>query len=281
MYCFFTNDNEKKGPDGRLTHGTILREGRFSWRLSEAVSLRWTWCFFDRRLSTAIGLAVNGTDQKVTFHVALRWLFSLYFSIEWPLLIRWLGLDYESAKRREQAKRASVVPARDVVPAYADCERRLELRFFDWGVWWTIWFRDDYTSSRDPKWRRGSWHYLDTLLGCEKYTKHVLKEQIVVVPLPEGRYRAHLEFDRCEWKRPRWPWPKTRHGAYIDFLKGGSTGGPPVPGKGENSWDCGPDAIQAMSLDATDVESAIGETVKRVLKNRVRYGGAHDYSETA
>lgn len=251
-----------------------LREGRATLWLTERTSLRWSWCFFDRRLSTAIGFSASGNDVQCMWHLALRWLFSLWFSIESQALVRWLGVDYESAKARESRQRASVIPARDVVPACYDIERRLELRFFDWGVWWNVWWRDDYTSSRDPRWRRGSWHYLDTLLGRQKYSEETLVEREVVIPMPEGTYPAKLKLDRDTWRRARWPWPRVVMRAKIDIPKG-----IPVPGKGDNSWDCGADATFGMTFPSSSVEHAIAHVVESCLKTRTRYGGALDYSE--
>ena len=47
----------------------------------------------------------------------------------------------------------------------------------------------------------------------------------------------------------------------------------PHPGKGENSWDCGEDAIHSLTCQASTTHDAVGEIVKAVLRSRYRYGG--------
>lgn len=47
----------------------------------------------------------------------------------------------------------------------------------------------------------------------------------------------------------------------------------PFPGKGENSWDCGEDAIMGAGADEPTPEAAVASVVKSALRNRRRYGG--------
>ena len=47
----------------------------------------------------------------------------------------------------------------------------------------------------------------------------------------------------------------------------------PVPGKGENSWDCGEDATFSLSCPSTTISEAIGEMVKSCMRTRERYAG--------
>lgn len=47
----------------------------------------------------------------------------------------------------------------------------------------------------------------------------------------------------------------------------------PVPGKGENSWDCGEDATYAFSCMADSVEDGIASLVRSILVRRRKYGG--------
>lgn len=45
----------------------------------------------------------------------------------------------------------------------------------------------------------------------------------------------------------------------------------PVPGKGENDWDCGDDAIHGSTFAATTIPEAIGKMVGSAMRTRERY----------
>lgn len=141
------------------------------------------------------------------------------------------------------------------------------IRVFDWAIWWKF-FTDDrgWTSSR-PKWRDGNWHPLDTFLGREKYTSREHEEAEVLVPMPEGVYRAKVKMTENVWKRPRW-FAKTKTFGDVEMIDP-----VPIPGKGENSWDCGEDAIFGMSVPAEKIEDVIAGVVASALRDRRRHGG--------
>lgn len=112
------------------------------------------------------------------------------------------------------------------------------------------------------------WLLPDVIFGKPVYTKRSLgPAQIVKIPLPEGVYPAALELTECQWQRPRWPIPTVVRRAEIEIPKGGL----PVPGKGENSWDQGDDAIFSSTFPADTVAGAIGHIVTDVLETRERY----------
>ena len=69
--------------------------------------------------------------------------------------------------------------------------------------------------------------------------------------MPEGKYPAHVKRERRTWKRPRWFTPLVRGYWDVDVESG-----IPVPGKGENSWDCDDDAIFASSFSVNKAETA-------------------------
>lgn len=48
----------------------------------------------------------------------------------------------------------------------------------------------------------------------------------------------------------------------------------PIPGKGENAWDCDDDAIFGMTVNADTLEDAARSLVDSVCKTRLQYGGA-------
>lgn len=143
------------------------------------------------------------------------------------------------------------------------------LAVHDWALWWTFLKFDWGWSNQMPKWMSGSFYVLDFIFGQTKYTKRDLTFHEVMIPMPEGAYPATIQFEECTWKRPRLPWNSSK-GIYADIkMKIGI----PHEGKGENSWDCGEDALFGMSRKASTVEEAIAATVQTALKDRRRYNG--------
>lgn len=95
-------------------------------------------------------------------------------------------------------------------------------------------------------WTRGDWSWgcfpLDVLLGRHVMTSEVIFAEDDLVMLPEKHYPCTVEVTVDTWKRPRWPFP-LRLVRFTVAVEGGV----PVPGKGENSWDCGKDATHSLS----------------------------------
>ena len=96
-----------------------------------------------------------------------------------------------------------------------------------------------------------------------------------VVPMPERAYPASVKLFESTWKRPRW-FASRMVRAEVKIEKG-----IPFPGKGENSYDCGDDALFGLTCKADTVEQAIAETVESALRNRRRYGGSVDWQPAA
>jgi hypothetical protein len=142
----------------------------------------------------------------------------------------------------------------------------------------------------EVSWRRDSpWYrkgirvdFLDLLLGRIRSTdRHVpirgylvdvrTGKADVMVPMPEGSYRASVEIVEVTCRRPRWPFPRRYMRARVDI-----PAGIPHAGKGENSWDCGDDATYGISCPASYVEEAVAKLVESVLCSRKEYGAASD-----
>lgn len=147
-------------------------------------------------------------------------------------------------------------------------DRELSLRFFDKAVWWKVWSDSHGWTSDTPRWRDGSWHPLDTIFGKTTYVTELVERADMLVPMPEKSYRGHVEIRRDSWRRPRWPFARVVYRAHIDM-----TDPVPVPGKGENSWDLGQDAIYGMTVPARTVADAIAAVVKSAMRDRIRRAG--------
>lgn len=146
--------------------------------------------------------------------------------------------------------------------------REVSLAVHSGSLWWRLWACTNGWSSKTPWWQHGSFDFPDFFLGRRKYSEEVLSEHDVIIPMPEGGYPARVKLERRTWKRSRW-FAETRLGATVDLAKG-----IPHQGKGENSWDCGEDALMGMSCpSASTVEEAIAAVVRSALGSRRRYDG--------
>lgn len=137
-----------------------------------------------------------------------------------------------------------------------------------------IWARQNSWSSKDPWWMHNSWSPKDSLLGKRKVSRETIKTHPVTIMMPEGGYPAIAKLERVTVKRPR----GRAHVSYatevkidkpISFI--------PVPGKGENSWDCGDDGVWSMTGPIEDkhtwITEAISMMIKAALRDRERYAG--------
>ena len=111
--------------------------------------------------------------------------------------------------------------------------------------------------------------FADLLLGERKYSKQVLQNfENVIIPMPDGIYKAAMQFETCTWKRPLW-FPTVKHYTNIEL----TDKAPTFPGKGENSWDCGDDSIWGMSVEGHSIPKAIGGYVQKVMEYRQKRSG--------
>jgi hypothetical protein len=155
--------------------------------------------------------------------------------------------------------------------------RSFGIRFFDSAVWWDL-GSDDYgwTKGR-PKWKDGSWRPLG--FNMRTTDPVVVETREVLVPMPERSYRGTATVTEAYWgyaKLPRFFHDKRRH-VDINMHDGEQVG---VPGKGENSWDCGDDAIFGMSTAERTPEDAVGKLVASALRTRRKHGWSYAPSES-
>lgn len=116
--------------------------------------------------------------------------------------------------------------------------------------------------------RRKAINIPDLVLGASAFSTEVLGEYQVLIPMPEGNYRAKVSMLRCTWSRTRWPRRKVIQRAEVDVEPG-----IPIPGKGENDWDMADTAIESVTVVAQSLPEAVGCVVKSALRDRERYGG--------
>lgn len=179
---------------------------------------------------------------SVTLHVALRPVASLYLTL------------------------------RHILPRVLEGRSKAySLSVFEGAVQWDLgkpgsgdeWHRDDPLN-----WMRGCRFWLDDVFGRATYTNEKIGAPVQAVAcFPEGQYTLTLQREVTTWKRPRWPWPFWRRSVDITLEQP-----PGFQGKGENSYDCGPDAIYGMSSSGHSFEQAVATYVGAVLKKRAKRG---------
>lgn len=120
-------------------------------------------------------------------------------------------------------------------------------------------------------WKGGRWVWypLDFLLGEHQFSERELLTESAVVRMPEREYPVTVRLTEAIWKRPRSLWPLRINRAHIECESG-----IPIPGKGENSWDCGDDATYSLTCPAATVEDAVESLRVIIVERRARYGGA-------
>lgn len=148
--------------------------------------------------------------------------------------------------------------------------REISLTIHDWTLWWRFWQLCDEHDSATPRWLDGSFKLLDTLLGKVRFDKRILREETVRIPLPERSYAAKASLVEILHHRPRAP---TRRWVTVSFDMEPNEQ-IPIPGKGENSWDCGEDASFGFSCPAKSIDEAIGLYVANTLRTRRERGGS-------
>lgn len=141
-----------------------------------------------------------------------------------------------------------------------------DVSIHDWSIWWNVWNDDNEWHSKGHWWRRGNFSIDRFVLGRTDYSSETLQVLEVVVPMPEGNYPATVTMAEDTWTRQRW-FPKRLLRARVDLKI-------PIPhhGKGENSWDCGDDALHSIGCVASTPEQAIAKTMEAAMRSRRRYG---------
>ncbi len=190
-------------------------------------------------LGPGISLSAGGYEDDWTLGITLPWLLAVWFA----------------------------------VPGSRVRDREVSVRLHGGSLYWNFWTPSMEWSSKTPRWRNGSFNFVDLVLGRSKYSEREVETRDVLVPMPEGAYPAKAMLREDTWRRPRWPWARRLMRVSIDI-----PGGIPKPGKGENSWDCGDDATMGITTPARSIPEGVGRLVGSVLSDRVRRGGWRDWT---
>lgn len=246
MHWHWQNLNDRK--DGTCGLGVV--NGRAWWHFGDTgkrphgrtIGMQWV---FHSALQLGAVVTRGGAYREHDFALVLHFAwFSLYLHTE-RVMPRWWRHDKE------------------------DAEYGLTFYGEDWRLSWK-WGADPMSwSSRDPKWKNGTRSLKDVFFGPMQYREGFPETHRIAVPMPEGAYTGTCVMRDDSWKRPFWFRQIIRR-AHIDMDKGQQV---PVPGKGENGWDCGEDGIFGMTCPARDVQGAVAHVRASAMRDRERHGG--------
>lgn len=151
----------------------------------------------------------------------------------------------------------------------SDADKHTGIAIHNGSIWIDIGKDNDGWNSKRDKFKHIVITPMDIIFGRMKYNKLELERSEANIPMNEGAYPAEICLVECTWKRKRLPFKKKIIRAEIEMLK------PiPIPGKGENSWDCGENAIYSLTLpNKTTIAAAISGVVESCLRDRFKYGG--------
>jgi len=135
-----------------------------------------------------------------------------------------------------------------------------------------IWAKRNSWSSSDPWWMHGSFSVSDFVFGKRVSSREVVDTESVLVPMPEGSYPATAKLERFVSRRAR---AREDVSYIVDIDIDDPIRFIPVPGKGENSWDCGDDGVWALSAGVKHkggwAVQGIAKMVESALRDRERY----------
>jgi hypothetical protein len=242
MFCHWQNLNEDRR--GKVK-GTILRAGRAWIHVKNRWSLGWEWAFGRPRCFAAFEVDPDG-DHTFQIRAGIPGA-SLYIHLSCPS-----GKRLNDLCRRADQKYGN--------------PRAVGFRIHDWALWWDIWADQHEWRHDDPKWRQGSFHP-GRLLGKRIWERVLVEAADVLIPMPEKTYVGTAKIERVRSRRRWWPFAPWTYAGDVQI-----PGGIPVPGKGEDSWDCGMDATYGLGCQATTIEEAVAAVVRRCLETRQRHG---------
>lgn len=241
-YLHWQNLNELPGD----RYGSILRHGRAWFHWGNDNNIGWSWNFWSHFCHAYTTVGGIGAEDTLAGGVALPPV-AFWWSVELRNPPTWL-------KRLQERM------------GYDG--REVGVHIHNSTLWVKLWAPEHEWSADQPKWMDWNFNPIDFILGANRYTHQSLETVEVEVPMPEGVYPAKVEVFESTWKRDRWPWPKRMVRTRIKPAK------PiPVPGKGENSWDCEDDAIWGQTSPASTPEAAVAALVASAMETRAKHGG--------
>ncbi len=261
--CHWQNLNTKWAGHKEIPVGSILRHGRAWFHRKDRHSIKHgsgdlfhvEWSILHSTLrswSLSFDLFDGDSESDILMSISTP-LFSFYFILEGVIPRRW-------AKNHTWSHNTGVTWM----------EGALHLEIYSCGN--DCYYCDGW-KDHPKRWTGWSYwvHPRDLIMGRTDYKSEIVETYQTEVAMPEKTYPATVKIEKTTWTRRRWPfslYPRVRLSAQIEV-----EGGVPVPGKGENSWDCGEDAIFSTGSSTPTVSAAVASLVTSALRTRERHGG--------
>lgn len=138
-------------------------------------------------------------------------------------------------------------------------EREYSLKWHDGCVWWSFHNKPMEWSSRDPWWKRSTFHVTDWLLGSPQYESQLITSHKVSIPFPEGSYLWEIEMRLDIWTRARW-FKQT-----VIRCHSKCDAGTPSDHKGPTF---------GITMRARDVYAAVGKITEDIYRSRKNFDPA-------
>lgn len=237
------------------------KHGEARLQVSRRSRVKIEWAAAWRTIGARLAIAPPGAlgDDDVTAHLGLPG-FSIWVGVRgvpgWDRIATLLGLHRDTGKTWPDGTPHWRYRKIDVVNVYVQPSD-------DWYCHLAVW-------QDENEWAESDWCWggflTDIVFGRATYSETPIETRDVTVPMPEASYPATATLKRATWSRPRWI---DQHVRRVELE---IPTGVPVPGKGENSHDCGDSAIYSLTTPARTIEDGIGAVVVAALKKRQRYG---------
>ena len=265
MHWFVCNDAEKRVRGERIG-GIALRAGRLFVHGKRRTAFKAFWSFWNNLNWVELEVRLGGEDGMFVAALILPRLAHVGFGFCLPR--RWLS--WWMIEDRVSS----------VSFGYAGSMARLQIAHAEWAEDCGM---TDYYRKQVPRqysslqlWPGLEWTLRPDvarwIFGRVEYHCREIERKPVGFDLDGKKYEATWKLERRSRTRSRWPWEySVRYSSNIEIEDP-----PRVSGKGENSWDCGDDAIYGFGSASLSPASAVGEYVKAVLENRERYGPPMD-----
>lgn len=266
MHWFVCNDARREVKGVNLG-GSAIRDGRFFFYGKRNKLLTADWSFFSSLNWLELCLRFGGEDSLIRLSLILPRLAYLGVGVgvprgwlaPWMIEDRVFRIDF----------------------GYVNTIMRL---YFAWAEWAEDCGMTDYYRRQVPRKHTAlqlwpGWQFalrfpplLTWIFGREEREKRILDTKPVSFEMDGRKYEGTWTLELWESTRTRWPWSYKR--SVSSNLE---VPNPPMfAGKGENSWDCGDDAIYGMGSREITPAKTVGDYIKRVLEYRERYGAASD-----
>ena len=224
-------------------------------------------------------LEVGGEDRDVTFRFKLPGLPKVAVAVgnvAGPLGLRTVAYDWAKRTAEKQKTYAHTLDPFE--------GRVTGVSFFEDMLTFSLWSNVNEFSTRaiktwpwlDTGWRK-SFFVWDLLFGEWERESRIVARTTSAVVMPEGDYACTVELRNVSRRRAYGWRAESWTEATVTFPEDQPL---PIPGKGENDYDCGQDAIYSHTQSASSVSEAIEQARQSALETRRRYGGPNWRPET-